>query len=586
MVTSCTLLAVVLAIYSIGTTDDRADLVYVNSSGIHTLDPAAITWKQDIRVASNIWEGLTILDPRTGAPISGVAEPPDVSADGRTYTFTIKPDARWSNGDPVTADDFLRGWRRAIEPGTAGDYAFFLTEHVVGARDYYDWRNAAVAELSSLETGSDAWRARFEEHTGQIEERFARVGLRAVAPQTLEVALDAPCAYFPDLCAFVALLPIHESIERLRIDHGGKGITAEGLVVYDPQWTKPDYHVNGYPGLITNGPYMLDAWAFQRRLRMRANPHFREREQLECSTVEMAVYGDLNSAILAYESGDVDFLPEMGVPYGHELARLAITGERPEFYNPAVFATYFYLFNCADATVDGRSNPFVDARVRKAFVLAIDRRAIAEQVVGRGEIPIGSVVPVGTIPGYEPPGGLEYDPVEAQRLLALAGYPGGAGLPEIDLLYNTGFIHERVCTAMADMWRRHLGAAIALRGKESKTFGEDRKNRRFMIARAGWYGDYGDPTTFLDLFLTGNGNNDSGHSDAEFDDVLGRAAAETDAENRLALLAAGEARLLRETVPVLPLYQATQLLAIKPHVRGLVPNARLEFPFRYVSTAP
>ncbi len=586
MVLSCMTLALIAAAYSIGDGDGRADFTYVNSAGIGTLDPASITWKQDIRVASNIWEGLTILDPRTGAPIAGAAELPEISADGLTYTFSIRLDARWSNGDAVTAGDFVRGWRRAIEPGSAGDYAFFLTDHVVGARAYYEWRTAAVADLSSSQTGSDAWRARFSRHAALLDERFAGVGFRAVASRTFEVRLVAPCSYFLDLCAFVALLPIHESIEDLRIDCEGSGITAEGLVVYDPQWTKPDYDESGYPGLITNGPYLLDAWAFQRRLRMRVNPYFRRSDSLSCRTIDMAVYGDLNAAILAYEAGDVDFLPEMDVSYGHELAGLAMSGARPDFYNPAVFATYFYLFNCADATVEGRRNPFVDARVRKAFVLALDRRLIAERVVGRGERPSGNVVPLGCIAGYDSPRGLEYDPDEARRLLADAGYPGGEGLGEIDLLYNTGFIHERVCTAMAEMWKRELGVAVVLRGKEAKTFSEDRKQRRFMIARAGWYGDYGDPTTFLDLFATGNGNNDSGHSDAKYDDLLREAAQETNIATRLSLLAAAESRIIRETLPALPLYQATQMLAINPRVSGLYPNARLVFPFRYVTTKP
>ncbi len=579
-----------LAVCALRESTDRADFAYLNTNGINTLDPAAITWNQDIRVALNIWEGLTATDPVSSTPVAAAATQPRISNDGLLYTFRIRPNARWSNGDAVTAADFLRGWRRAIEPGTAGDYAFFITQNVAGAADYYAWRNASVARLSSLRVDSDEWRTRFSEHARTRNERFARVGLRALDRRRFEVRLAKPCAYFLDLCAFVTLVPIHESIERLRVDHAGSGITKQGLVVYDPQWTKPDYHTNAYPGLITNGAYTPTRWTFKRRLRMVKNPHYhladRRPDAHAPQTIDMMVYGDANTAIMAYEAGALDFLPETGVSYDHELARLALTGERTDLHCLPVFATYYYLFNCVDTEINGKPNPFVDPRVRKAFALAIDRRLIAERVTGRGEPPTSNIVPPDSIPGYTSLPGLSYDPDTARTLLADAGYPSGSGLPPIDLLYNTGAEHGKVCDAMAEMWRRELGAIVAARGKESKTFAEDRKHRRFMIARAGWYGDYADPTTFLDLFATDNGNNDAGHSDPAFDDLLSRAARTIDAAKRMDLLARAESRILNDTVPALPLFRHTQLLAIKPHVHGLHPNPRLIFPFRLLSIEP
>ncbi len=582
MFTSIGLVMVTVAAYRLTGARSRADFAYVNQSAINTLDPAAVTWNQDIRVALNIWEGLAARHPRTAAPIDGCAELPEVSPDGRVYTFAIKPDSRWSNGDPVTAEDFVRGWRRAIEPGTASDYAFFITNYVAGADAYYDWRNRAVAELTELPVGSDRWRERFESHAAELDHRFARVGLDVLDAHRLRVTLAAPCSYFLDLCAFPTLLPIHQSIERLRIDHDGKGLTPQGLVAYDPQWTKPDYRKNDYPGLITNGAYRVAEWTFKRRLRLEANPYFRGYDTVACNSIDLLVYPDLNSALMAYEAGDVDFLPETNVTYDHELVRLALTGRRPDFHNLPVYGTYYYLFNCEDESYEGRPNPFVDARVRKAFALAVDKELIAEEVVARGDPPTDNIIPVNSIPGYPSPTGLGYDPDAARTLLAEAGYPGGAGLPIIDLLYNTGFHHGKICDVLAEMWRRELGAVVALRGKEVKSFVDDRKNRRFMVARAGWYGDYGDPTTFLDLFATDNGNNDAGYSDEVFDGLLMRAADTRNPAERLAVLADAEARLIRETFPVITLYQYTQLLAIKPYVEGLYPNARLIFPFRYV----
>ena len=293
--------------------------------------------------------------------------------------------------------------------------------------------------LSGLEAGGASWRAAFDAHVAEREARFAEVGFRAVDDATFEVRLVRPCSYFLELCAFPTLGPVHESIERLRVDVAGTGLTAEGLVVFDPQWTKPDYRANGYGGLVTNGAYEVVDWRFRRRLRMERNPYFRAADGVLCGSVEMAVYRDLNAAIMAYEAGDVDFLPEMAVPYDHELARLSASGERADISCPPVFGTYYYLFNCRDREVGGKPNPFVDARVRQAFVMAIDRALLVAKVVDRGERAIGHLVPPGVIDGYESPGGLGFDPDGARRLLAAAGYPGGAGMGPVDLLYNTGF---------------------------------------------------------------------------------------------------------------------------------------------------
>jgi len=650
-------LCVMVGAYAWRRTPPRAEFVYVNSTGINTLDPAQMSWTADIRVAINIWEGLTAFEPRTTRPAEGVARfPPAVSADGLVYTFTLQPDARWSNGDPVTAPDFIRGWRRAIEPGTAGDYARLITDQVAGAQAYYDWRNRQVAILTALKRLAAGWsvqadtmdlllrsgvitadglpaattdrhltdmsepgptdtrppsgaasvserrsrgtaltlaapdradwaalhRRHLRRHATEMGARFASVGLAAPDPRTLRVTLCRPCPFFLDLCAFPTLLPCHSSIERLRQQVADTGLTAEGLVVYDPQWTKPDYRAHGYPGLVTNGPYRLAEWLFKRRIRLEANPFHRARQTVRCPTIDMAVYGDLNTALMAYERGDVDFLPDMSVDYDHRLADLAATGQRPDFVVPVVFATYYYIFNCRSPAVRGRPNPFRDPRVRRAFARAIDKRLLTEEVLDRGDPISDHLVPPGSIPGYESPPAVTYDPAEARRLLADAGYPGGQGLPVIDLLYNTGAHHGRICEVLANMWSTELGAVVELRGKEAKTFGEDKVHHRYMIARAGWYGDYRDPTTFLDVFATGNGNNDAGFSAPEYDELLRRAANETDASRRLGLLAEAERILVLEQLPALPLHQHTNLMAISPRIGGLYPNPRLIFPFRYV----
>ncbi len=606
LLTCATLLLAALLIYSFNSREPRADFTYVNPSGIHTLDPARMSWTQDFRVALNIWEGLTTWHPETTEPIEGAAQfPPRVSPDRLTYTFTIREEARWSNGDPVTAADFVRGWRRAMEPGTASDYAFLFADHVAGAAEYIRWRREAVRVLTALDRRGRGWTIdadrglhkrsagrgnsntpdrhaqAFDTHAAELDARFAGVGITATDERTLEVRLARPCPYFLDLTAFPTFLPCHESIELLRQRHRGAPITAQGLVVYDPQWTKPDYHRDGYPGLVTNGPYRLIDWTFKRRARLGVNPHFRAADTIACRTIDMLVYENVSAAIMAYEAGDVDFLPAMDVPYDHEIARLARSGERPDFHLCVVLATYFLNFNCASATIGGQLNPFTDAKVRRAFALAVDKRAIVDNVLQRGDRIARSFVPAGSIPGYEPPSGLERNVDQARMILAEAGYPGGRGLPRIELLYTPS--DERVCGGLARMWEDTLGVRVELRCKESKTFAQDKANHRYMLARGNWYADYNDPTTFLNCLITGNGNNDSGYANPRYDQLLARAGDAHDPAMRAGLLRQAERIIVEEDLPILPILHYAQPIAIKPHVQGLYPNARLWFPFRYVT---
>ena len=629
----------VVAVHSYHAPLPRADLTYVNPSGIHTLDPARMSWTQDIRVALNIWEGLTTWDPKTLDPVAGAADfPPAVSADGRVYTFTIRADARWSNGDRVTASDFVRGWRRALEPGTATDYTFLLTDHIAGAAEYVQWRRRAVGQLTALKRLRDGWgvsaeQARalvhspladrifaaiggkrvdvtladedtawndiarrlsatdidwgelyaeaFQAHVDELEVRFAEVGIEARNAETLAVHLRQPCPYFLDLTAFPIYLPCHESIEQLRERCGETPITAEGLVVYDPQWTKPEYDRNRYSGLVTNGPYRLSSWTFKRRVRFSANPYHRLAQRLSCRTVDMLVYDNISAAIMAYEAGDVDFLPAMDVPYDHEIARLARSGERPDFHLCHVLGTYFFNFNCVSETINGVPNPFVDRRVRKAFALAVDKQQIVERVLKRGDRIAHSFVPPDSIAGYEPPGGLSMNVEEAGELLADAGYRDRADLPTVHLLYTAA--DELVCQAVARMWEDRLGVRVELQTKESKTFAEDKANYRYMIARGNWFADYNDPTTFLDCVSFGNGNNDSGYNNPRYDALLSEASAECDPTRRAALLRRAEAIVVEEDFPILPILHYASPIAIKAHVKGLYPNARLWFPFYRVT---
>lgn len=624
----------VISLFAFGGEGPRADFRYVNTSDIHTLDPARMSWMQDFRVALNIWEGLTTSDPESTLPREGAAHfPPAVSDDGLTYTFTIREDARWSNGDAVTAQDFIRGWRRAIEPGTASDYAFMFTDYIEGAEEYAKWRRSEVEVLTALwrardglgidggqvralrrnrgfrETQRDLQQsdpnastvplshegnnrirldslhdAHLKSHVALIEEEWAKVAVTARDARTLEVRLHRPCPFFLDLTASPVYLPIHESIEKMRESYAGTPVTAQGLVVYDPQWTKPNYRANGYEGLVTNGAYRLADWRFKRRARMTVNEFHRLRDALKCRTVDMLVFDDMSAALTAYEAGDVDFIPGVEVSYDHEIARLGRSGERPDFVPCPVLATFYLNFNCASDTVAGHANSFKDARVRKAFVLATDRRSLVEEVMQRGDRTASTFVPPGGIPAYDSPAGLGLDIEAGRALLAEAGFPGGAGMTPVELLHVA--TDQRLCQALARMWETNLGVKVNLRVQESKTFAAEKAARHFMVARGNWYADYLDPGTFLDCLISSNGNNDSGYASAEYDELMAAAHAARDQAERMRLLTRAERLVVEQDVPILPILHYVQTLAIRPGVQGLYPNARMRFSFRDLSVAP
>ncbi len=639
-ITCFLLLGATVALFRLGTGETRADFTYVNPSGIHTLDPARMSWTQDLRVALNLWEGLTSSDPKTTEPMAGAALfPPDISNDGRTYTFSIREDSIWSNSDPVTAVDFIRGWRRGMEPGTATDYQFMFTDHIVGAQEYVQWRHNGVTLLtilSHLKNGEDIdekqatdlgklpefhrlaklwmpegaagsienndvpnpaeliqkirkakvdWeqvhQSFFQRHVEQLDARFSEVGFEAIDHNTLRVTLTQPCPYFLDLTAFPTWLPCHKSIERLREQYAKSPLTEQGLVVFDPQWTKPGYHRNDYPGLITNGAYSLIEWKFKQRARLRVNPYYRAASEIPCKTIDMLVIDNISASIMAYEAGYVDFLPSLAVPYDHEIARLAATGLRNDFKSCHTLATYFLQFNCASERILGKPNPFLDRRVRKAFAMAVNKQAIVENVLQRGDRIAHSFVPAGLIKGYESPAGLRFDPIRARTLLAEAGYADARDLGVVEMLYVPS--DDKIIQAIAHMWEKNLGVQVNLRCEESKSFAEDKANHRFMIARANWYADYYDPTTFLDCLVTGNGNNDAGYHNLTYDLRVAEAALAKEQVERMALLSQAESILVEEDLPIIPILHYAELIAIKPYIDGLQPNPRLRFSFQYVS---
>ncbi|WP_428387578.1 peptide ABC transporter substrate-binding protein [Mucisphaera sp.] len=532
-----------------GEREPEADLIFMSAAAHITLDPAKMSWSHDIRVASALYDPLVRMDFNSGEVEPAVAESWAVSEDGLTYTFTLREDAKWANGDPVTSEDFIYAWRRVSLPDTAASYVKLM--YVIdGVQDFYAWRTEQISEYARVRNmaGGAAGEAAAEAAEviwQEAQAKFASdVGLEAPDPRTLVVRLEQPTPYFLQMIGFATFMPVHiASVEEATTLN-----TTTGMVQVDSAyWRDPER-------VISNGPYVIEDGVFKRYLRMHKNANYWNAEAVKSETLLEKINEDPQSAFLAYSGGDVDIsiaLPSLG-PLPAELVR---DESRTDVHTVTAAGTYFYNFNCLPTLPDGSPNPLADPRVRVALSMGIDRQQIVGQVTRMDQPIARSFVPPGAVAGYEPPveTGVVFDPEGAKALLAEAGYPNGEGLDGLSILYNTGAGHEEVAIAIAAMWERELGVVVTTEGVEVQTF-SDRVNRQdYSIARSAWFGDYMDPTTWLDKNRANNGNNDAKWNSPLHDGLLDEAQTIRDPEARFAKLAEAEAVFNAEQ-PIAPIF--------------------------------
>ncbi len=540
-------------------TADGATLRFISEGAIDTLDPQGTSWLVDFRIIECVFEPLLRADP-AGGPLQPAAATalPRVSPDGRTYTFTLRSDAKWSNGDPLRSTDFVYAWRRAIMPDLGADYSGLFME-ITGAHDFATWRAQQLGRVAAGELNADtAW--------ADARQRFAdTVGLRTPDDQTLVVELRRPVAYFNELAAFAAFMPLHEVSARASatVDVGSGTVSLGSGYFTDPA------------SLVGNGPYRLTRWAFKQELVVDANPHYWARERVTNTRVIAQVVVDPATALLRYHNGEADWYPGVptAAPQSAELVAAGRAGERHDVHDGPAAGTYFYLFNC-NPQVSGQPNPLADPQVRRALSMAVDRRLLVENVTRLNQPVAKTFVPPDILPGYTPPveAGMEFNPDAARALLAEAGFPNGEGLTGLSVLVNSGGGHDVPALAIANMWRTHLGLSVSVEEVEKTAFRERRRSQDFTIARGGWYGDYRDPTTFLDMLRTADGNNDMKYTNPEYDALLQKAADQLDPAARFTTLARAEALMLRDQ-PLMPLYGYTNLELFDPaRLQGLYPN--------------
>ncbi len=457
------------------------------------------------------------------------------------------------------------------------------------------------------------------------------VGLRAPDDHTLIITLERPCPFFLDLCAFSVCWPVYRpSVEGWENDTPNKKPWREtdappfsqcrwvklnpltGRFEQKHQWARPG-------ALISNGPYMLDRWRYKRDMSLVRNPFYHTREMAHADTIIARTINDTNTAVLAYESGHLDWLSDVNADYQADmlaerkayldhhridydrlrteglseddaLAQLPppVSGERRNIHVFPTFGTDFYSFNCRPHLSDGRPNPFASSAVRRAFVLSIDKNIIVRDVTRLNEPVLTTFIPPDSIPGYHSPTGLPFDPDRARQELEKAGWSPrpsdgllvnqkGELFPTIDLLWTTNNTRYKwISLELKSQWEEQLGVRVEMRGADTKFYKEDLKQGKFMIARGNWYGDYGDPTTFLDLCRSTDGNNDRKFNSPRIDALLDQAAAELDPDARLRILEECERILFTEEVPMLVICQLVQLYMYDPtRVKGLSHHPRL-----------
>ncbi len=473
-----------------------ADLVIINGADPESLDPAIISGQPDMRVVTSVLEGLTRLDPKTAAPIPGLADRWDISPDGKTYTFHLRTNAVWSTGEPILADDVVYSWIWALSPDTASDYA---------------------SQLFFLKNGE-------EFNAGTVKDPNL-VGAHAPDHSTVVAELKNPTAFFLDLCAFPTLMVVpRQAIEK----YGDRWLMSRPLPV--------------------SGPYNLVTWRLNDKIRLAKNPRYWDAANTKLNTVDFLPIASAPTALNLYETGGADIVWDKDlVP--QEL--LDILSKRPDFHSFTELGTYYVRFNVTN-------KPFDDPRVRQAFALAIDKDRIIRKIVKSGGVVANSLTPPGTA-RYTPPQGLGHDPDEARKLMAQAGYPGGTGFPRVQYLFNGGTggasaQHEKIGVELQQMWHDELGVEVDLHEEEWSTYLADASKVNYTIARASWIGDYNDADTFLNLFLSDNGNNQTGFKNEKYDSLIHLADQQVDQAKRAQIFQQAETMLLRDETPIVPLY--------------------------------
>lgn len=481
-----------------------------NGTEPQDLDPHVVTGVQEHKIITALLEGLVTYSP-TGEIAPGVAEHWTISDNGLIYTFHLRDTAKWSNGEPVTAQDFVSSFKRILTPSLGAEYSYKLFP-LVGAEDF---------------------------NTGKLTD-FTQVGAKALDGHTLQLTLRYPTPFLLESLNHYAWFPVHiPTVAKF-----------DGLERKGSAWTRAG-------NFVGNGPFNLTEWKANQKITVTRSRTYWDHEAVKLDAIEFFAIDNSDTEEREFRTGRLDYA------YSLPLSKIeTYRREHTDTYRASpYYGTYFYRLNVTKKPLD-------DKRVRRALALAIDRESIIKNILrDAGQTPAYNYTPASA--KFTSTARISGDLAEAKRLLAEAGYPDGKGMPAVDILFNTADSHKVIAEAIQQMWKTRLGINATIQNQEWKVYLDTTQTLNYQISRAGWIGDFDDPHTFLDMWVTGGGNNQTGWSNAEYDRLLRSALATKSEPERMAVYQKLEA-ILADEVPVIPIYFYTRIYAISPKVKNWV----------------
>ncbi|UCB30884.1 oligopeptide ABC transporter substrate-binding protein OppA [Duffyella gerundensis] len=485
----------------------QQNIVINNGTEVSSLDPQKVEGVPESNVILNLLEGLVSTD-NNGHVVPGVAA--SWQQKGTEWIFTLRDDAKWSDGTPVTAEDFVYSWRRLVDPKTASPYASYAQyAHI-----------ANVDEIISGKKSPDT------------------LGVKALDAHRLQVTLSEPVPYLLSMLTHTAMRPVNARV----------------IARWGDKWTQPDHYVG-------NGAYTLSEWVVNEKIVLKRNPHYWNNAHTVIEQGTFLPIASENSDINRYRAGGIDMTNSAVPPELYGRLKKELGGEmRVSPY----LCTFYYEINNQHA-------PFNDARVRSAIKLTLDRDIIAQKIMGQGQIPAYGLTPPFTDGAkLTPPAWFGWTQQqrndEAKKLLAEAGYNAGHPL-QFTLLYNTSDQNKKQAIAAASMWQKNLGAKVTLQNQEWKTLLTTRHEGQYDVVRATWCSDYNEPSTFLNMLLSNSSTNTAFYRSPAFDAIMAKTLAASDSDARAALYQQAEAQLDKDSA-IVPVYYRVSVRLVKPWVGG------------------
>ena len=499
-------------------------LLVGNGAEPQDLDPQIVTGVPEHHIIMSLVEGLVTEHPSGVGVSPGSAERWETSADGLTWTFHLRADAKWSNGDPVTARDFVRSYERFLSPAIAGQYAYFLF-HVVGAEEF---------------------------NKGELKD-FSQTGFSAPDDRTLVIRLKAPVPFLLESMKHYAWFPVHiPTIEKFG------GLARPGSL-----WTRPG-------NFVGNGPFVLAEWKPNQHILVTKSPTYWNSAATKLDGLKFLPVDNAETEERMFRTGQLHVTNALPLP------KIPVYRDQ----NPKEFRSDDY-YSSSFIRVNTKRKPLDDVRVRRALALALDRETYVKILEG-GQKPAYHFTPES--PAYSPRARLSHNVEEARRLLAEAGYPDGKNFPPVEFLYVTSNTGKQLAEVFQQMWRTSLGINIALRNEEWKVYLSSQESQNYALCRAGWTGDYPDPHSFLDMWVTDGGNNLTGYSNPEYDRLLASALSSPDETARMEIYQQLDAFIVRD-LPVIPVNFSKTIRALSPKVLNWAPNLLDNRGWQYIDLA-